>query len=89
MAEAGAKTSASVTLRINGRAFTVPAGTSVAAALAVAGDFVSRSDLGGRPRGPLCGMGVCFECRVTVDGVPEVLACLTPCREDLEVVTDE
>ncbi|WP_164002831.1 (2Fe-2S)-binding protein [Pyxidicoccus caerfyrddinensis] len=77
-----------LTLRINGRAFTVPAGTSVAAALALAGDFVSRSDLGGRPRGPLCGMGVCFECRATVDGVPEVLTCLTPCREDLEVVTD-
>ncbi|MCY1021924.1 (2Fe-2S)-binding protein [Pyxidicoccus sp. MSG2] len=88
MPESGAKAARSVTLRINGRAITVPSGTSVAAALAVAGDFVSRSDLGGRPRAPLCGMGVCFECRATVDGVPEVLTCLTPCREDLEVVTD-
>ncbi|MCP3143217.1 (2Fe-2S)-binding protein [Pyxidicoccus xibeiensis] len=79
---------ASLTLRINGRVVTVPVGTSVAAALALAGDFVSRGDLGGRPRGPLCGMGVCFECRATIDGVPEVLACLTPCRDGQEVVTD-
>jgi sarcosine oxidase subunit alpha len=88
MPEPETKAAASVTLRINGRALTVPAGTSVAAALALAGDFVSRNDLSGRPRGPLCGMGVCFECRATVDGVPETLTCLTPCREDLEVVTD-
>lgn len=88
MPEHDAKGRASVTLRINGRALTVPVGTSVAAALAHAGDFVSRSDLSGRPRAPLCGMGVCFECRAIVDGVPEVLTCLTPCRNDLEVITD-
>ncbi|QSQ25008.1 (2Fe-2S)-binding protein [Pyxidicoccus parkwayensis] len=88
MSDAESKATASITLRINGRALTVPAGTSVAAALAMAGDFVSRSDLKGQPRGPLCGMGVCFECRATVDGVPETLTCLTLCREDLEVVTD-
>ncbi|MCY1079839.1 (2Fe-2S)-binding protein [Archangium lansingense] len=76
-----------VTLRINGRTLTVPTGTSVAAALAHAGEFVSRCDLEGHPRAPLCGMGVCFECRATIDGEPEVLTCLTPCRDGLEVVT--
>ncbi|PTL78446.1 (2Fe-2S)-binding protein [Vitiosangium sp. GDMCC 1.1324] len=78
----------SVTLRIDGRTVTVPAGTTVAAALAHAEGFISRRDLKGRPRAPLCGMGVCFECRATIDGEPEVLTCLTPCRDDLEVVTD-
>ncbi|MCP3102140.1 (2Fe-2S)-binding protein [Myxococcus sp. K15C18031901] len=77
-----------VTLRINGRVVTVPEGTSVAAALGTGDALVSRADLSGRPRGPLCGMGVCFECRATVDGVPEVLTCLVPCREGQEVVTD-
>jgi len=77
-----------VTLRVDGRAVTVPVGTTVAAALGAEGVPVSRVDLGGRPRGPLCGMGVCFECRATVDGVPEVLTCLVPCREGQEVVTD-
>ncbi|MCE9673045.1 (2Fe-2S)-binding protein [Myxococcus stipitatus] len=77
-----------VTLRVNGRVVTVPVGTTVAAALGAEGVPVSRVDLGGRPRGPVCGMGVCFECRATVDGVPDVLTCLAPCREGQEVVTD-
>lgn len=88
MHEPASKATTLITLRINGRAVTVPVGTSVAAALAMTDGFVSRADLSGRPRGPLCGMGVCFECRATIDGVPEVLMCLTPCREDQEVVTD-
>ncbi|GEN05753.1 sarcosine oxidase subunit alpha [Myxococcus fulvus] len=88
MRESSRKAPASFTLRINGQAVTVPSGTSVAAALAMTERFVSRADLGGRPRGPLCGMGVCFECRATVDGVPEVLTCLTPCRDGQEVATD-
>ena len=88
MREPASKATTRVTLRINGRAVTVPVGTSVAAALAMTDSFASRADLSGRPRGPLCGMGVCFECRATIDGVPEVLMCLTPCHEDQEVVTD-
>ena len=36
-------------------------------------------------RGPLCAMGTCFECRVRVDGVPHVRACLTPVREGMRV----
>ncbi|MCP3169794.1 (2Fe-2S)-binding protein [Myxococcus qinghaiensis] len=88
MREPAPKKASVVTLRINGREVTVPVGTSVAAALAMTDSFVSRADLSGRPRGPLCGMGVCFECRATIDGVPEVLMCLTPCREDQTVVTD-
>ncbi|NOJ79013.1 (2Fe-2S)-binding protein [Myxococcus xanthus] len=88
MHEPASKATPRVTLRINRHAVTVPVGTSVAAALAMTDRFVSRADLSGRPRGPLCGMGVCFECRATIDGVPEVLMCLTPCREDQEVVTD-
>lgn len=89
MREASSKKAAApVTLRINGQAVTVPSGTSVAAALAMTGRFISRADLSGRPRGPMCGMGVCFECRATIDGVAETLTCLVPCRDDLEVVTD-
>ncbi len=42
---------------------------------------------GGTPRTPFCGMGVCGECRVTVDGEPAVLACLTACRDGLVVST--
>jgi predicted molibdopterin-dependent oxidoreductase YjgC len=29
-----------------------------------------------RPRGMFCGIGVCFDCLVKVNGVPDVRACL-------------
>jgi sarcosine oxidase subunit alpha len=41
------------------------------------------------PRAPLCGMGVCFECRVQVDGVAHVRACMTPVSDGMQVVTDD
>ncbi len=78
-----------VTLSINGRSLTVPVGTLVAAALAQSGQTPFRRSVSGGPRGPLCGMGTCFECRVTIDGQPGRRSCLTLCRERMEVRTDE
>lgn len=74
-------------LSVDGQAVEVPAGASVAAAVARAGRCFRRS-VTGAPRAPLCGMGVCFECRVTIDGVPQLPACLTPARDGMEVRTD-
>jgi len=64
-------------LNINGRSVNVPAGVSVAAAIARAGIEAPRFSVSGQLRGPLCGMGICHECRVTVDGVPHRLGCQT------------
>ena len=86
-ARAGAA-SRGVTLRLDGRAVTVPAGTTVAAALWNAGIYAFRTSVSGEPRGPLCGMGVCFECRVTIDGVAHRRACLVSCAAGMEVETD-
>lgn len=33
-------------------------------------------------------MGVCFECRVRIDGVAQLRACMTPAREGMQVRTD-
>ena len=74
---------------VNGRAVKVPAGTTVAAALMGAGIDVFRRSVGGEPRGPLCGMGICFECRVTIDGVPHRRSCQTLCRGGMVVHTDD
>ena len=76
-----------VRLTVNGREVRVPAGTIVAAALANAGVGVYRRSLRGEPRAPLCGMGVCFECRVTIDGRAHCLSCQTVCEEGMRVVT--
>lgn len=79
--------SARVRLSVDGHAVEVPSGASVAAAVAEATMRFRRS-VGGMARAPLCGMGVCFECRVTVDGVAHVRACMTPAEEGMQVATD-
>ena len=38
-------------------------------------------------RAPLCGMGICQECRVTIDGIAQQLACQTICMPDMQVLT--
>jgi len=47
---------------------------TIAAALMAAGQSC-RTSVTGEPRGPLCGMGICFECRATVHGVPHQRTC--------------
>ena len=79
----------SVTLSIDGQSVTVPAGTVLAAALAQAGKQRTRRSVSGQPRGPLCGMGVCFECRVTINGQPHRRSCQTLCQDGMEVRTDD
>lgn len=79
--------SALIHLSVDSHEVTVAAGASVAAAVARAGRCFRRS-VGGQPRAPLCGMGVCFECRVTIDGVPHERACMVPAREGMSVATD-
>ena len=80
---------AAITLRIDGRSLSVRPGTSVAAAveLALPGRG-ARVSPGGLRRQPFCGMGVCGECRVTIDGKAHRLGCQTPCADGMEVLTD-
>ncbi|HEY8446454.1 MAG TPA: (2Fe-2S)-binding protein [Thermomicrobiales bacterium] len=78
----------SVTVSIDGERVTVPAGSSVAAALLVAGRIPSRaSAVSGSPRAPYCMMGVCFECLVEIDGVPQRQACMTIACDGMNVRT--
>jgi sarcosine oxidase subunit alpha len=77
-----------VALFVDGRRVEVRVGTSVAAAiLTVAGITRFRTSVSGEPRGPLCGMGVCFECRVTIDGRAHRRSCLIEAREGMVVET--
>ena len=78
-----------VTLKVNDVAVSLPAGTMVAAAVLKAGVITFRRSVSGEARGPLCGMGICFECRVTVNGVAHVRSCQTLCENGMDVRTDE
>ena len=77
-----------VSLSLDGHAVRVAAGTTVAAALEHHGLAAPRRSPKGEPRGPLCGMGTCFECRVTIDGQPHQRSCRVLCREGMRVETD-
>jgi predicted molibdopterin-dependent oxidoreductase YjgC len=78
----------SVTISADGRSVRVPAGVTVAAALLDLGVTAFRRSVGGEPRGPVCGMGTCYECRVTIDGVAHRRACLVLVAEGMHVTTD-
>ncbi len=75
-------------LRIDGREVSVPPGTVVAAAVARLGQARFRRAVKGDARGPLCGMGICMECRVTINGEPHARSCQIECSRDMEVRTD-
>jgi D-hydroxyproline dehydrogenase subunit gamma len=77
-----------VSLFVNGVAVTMPAGSVVAAAILKSGIDAFRNSVAGEPRGPLCGMGICFECRVTINGEAHCRSCQTICRDGMDVWTD-
>lgn len=76
-----------VTILLDGRSVVVPRGITVAAALLGLGVHAFRTSVSGEPRGPLCGMGVCYECRVTIDGRSHERSCMTLLRDGMEVET--
>ena len=78
-----------IELSVNGRKVVVPGGTILAAAIALAGETRFRRSVLASPRGPLCGMGICMECRVTINGQTQCRSCQTLCEPGMEVRTDE
>jgi NADH dehydrogenase/NADH:ubiquinone oxidoreductase subunit G len=82
------ETGLDATITVDGTPVACRSGESLAAALLAAGFLTFRSaPRSGAARGPFCGMGVCFECLVEVDGAPARQACLTPVQAGMRVVT--
>ncbi|HVN21511.1 MAG TPA: 2Fe-2S iron-sulfur cluster-binding protein [Dongiaceae bacterium] len=77
-----------ICIKVNGVEVFVPSGASVAVAVVMAGQACRRS-VSGEPRGPLCGMGICFDCRATIDGKPHLRSCQIACAPGMDVKTDE
>jgi predicted molibdopterin-dependent oxidoreductase YjgC len=77
-----------VRFSFDGELVTAISGQTVAAALLDQGIRVLRTTrIGGKPRGIFCGIGICFDCLVIIDGLPNQRACLTEIREGMEVET--
>lgn len=77
---------ATVEFLLDGQPLRVPTGITLAAALAHRPPGVSRRSVSGEARAPFCGMGICHECRLIVDGRRR-LACQTLCSEGMRVET--
>ncbi|MBP8537860.1 (2Fe-2S)-binding protein [Streptomyces sp. MK37H] len=78
--------SSSYRLTFDGTTVTARPGQSVGAALVAAGIVAWRTTRReGRPRGLFCGIGVCFDCLITVDGHPGQRACLVPARDGMRL----
>jgi len=74
-----------VRVRFDGNDIEALPGETIAAALAAVDIVAVRRARSGAPRGPFCGMGVCFDCLVTVDGRPGQRACLTEVRAGMDI----
>jgi sarcosine oxidase subunit alpha len=77
-----------IDLSVNGVPIAVPAGTMVSTAVALAGVTRFRRSVTGEARAPLCGMGICFECRVSINSREHCRSCQVPCENGMEVATD-
>ncbi|CAQ84238.1 MULTISPECIES: 2Fe-2S iron-sulfur cluster-binding protein [Photorhabdus] len=73
-----------ITLFIDSKLITVPAGITVATALAYTGDEHCRMSVSQQLRVPFCGMGICQECRLMINGRRH-LACQTMCEMGMKV----
>jgi sarcosine oxidase subunit alpha len=72
---------------VDGVAVVVPRGVSVAAALMNAG-LPLRESARGEARAALCGMGICHECRVTIDGRAHQRSCLVTVMPGMTISRD-
>ncbi len=72
---------------VNGKRVEVEPGTTVAAALLNMRVPSFRTSVRGDPRAPVCGMGVCYECRATIDGVAHQRACLRVVEPGMRIDT--
>jgi len=80
-------TGKTVTVEFEGTRLQVPETTTIAAAvLSHGGKTHTRlSPASGAKRAPFCFMGVCHECLVEVDGIPNQQACIIEVKEGMKI----
>jgi len=75
-------------IQVDGQPVLAYAGETIAAALFANGKrILRRTSKRHEPRSIYCGIGVCYDCLVTVNGVPNQRACMIPVEPGIEVKT--
>jgi predicted molibdopterin-dependent oxidoreductase YjgC len=88
-AASGPKLRLMIQLIINNKTVSVSDGNTVATAIFASEADIFRRSISGQPRFPLCGMGICFECRVTINGAKHQRSCQILAEEGMKIETDE
>ncbi len=76
-----------ISVKVNNKQIVVPDGATVAIAVYKSGEKSFRKSVNGQARSALCGMGICYECRVEIDDQPHQRACQCLCRDGMEIKT--
>lgn len=76
-------------VRVNGAQVDATEDMTALAAILLSGTTTLRRSVSGEQRGALCGMGVCFECRVTINGEHHCRSCQIRCAQEMDIRTDE
>ena len=78
-----------VTVTLDGDAVRVPGDLTAAAVVLLHGSVCRTTPVSGSPRAPFCMMGVCFDCLMEIDGVPNRQACLVTVSEGMRIRRQE
>ena len=76
-------------IEVDGRAISARKGQTIAEALLANGLRGLRMTRKQSPRGVYCGMGICYECRMIVNGIPNVRTCMTPATPGCRIATQD
>ncbi len=76
-------------ITVDGRPVAAREGWTIAEAMLAGGNRTCRETRSQAPRGVFCGMGVCYECRMVVNGAPNVRTCMTPAAPGCKVETQK
>ena len=76
-------------IQFDGELLSAVQGQTIAEVLLANQQLIFRKTPKSVSRGPFCGMGVCYECRMNVDGIPNVRTCTTEATPGCRVETQD
>ena len=76
-------------IEVDGKTILACSGQTIAEVLLVNGLRSLRMTRKQSPRGVYCGMGICYECRMIVNGIPNVRTCMTLATPGCKIATQD
>ena len=78
-----------IEFEVDGSVIKARKGETIAEALLNKGITIFRKTRNNMPRGVYCNMGICYECRMIVNGIPNVRSCMTLATPGCSIATQD